>query len=161
MAFRFERTSRAGAVVSLLLLGFCALALTSCLARIAKPVGYHQGGDATRLRVSQNFEFSRVGGLAKVKATYSVPAGVYVACAADQEGTYYLAPDRRIGLKTFYQDQFPGGIYRSNSGTPQYRLFAGGPAGGTEMAALTVGPYPDRSIEIPAEFEKFISFVHP
>ncbi|MDQ6912997.1 MAG: hypothetical protein M3128_09005 [Verrucomicrobiota bacterium] len=130
--------------------------LASCLAVSPKPKGFQEANNKSYLVVTDPFQFTVVGGLAKVHSTISVPGGMYSQTATDAQGNYYVSSAGRLGVKTFFQDSFTGGIYRRNSSPPAYFVFTAPGPGTTEMDLLTQGRFPKVLNQIPAEFIKLI-----
>jgi hypothetical protein len=131
--------------------------LTSCFGMGSKPKGYHPSS-RSRLIVGEAFSFSTVGGLAKVKTTFSISPGVYSECGSDDAGVYYRSPMGRIGIKTLFPDSLTGGIYRRNSSPPAYFIFS---IAVTDMDVITHGQYPQMVKEIPADFSRVIKSEKP
>jgi hypothetical protein len=130
-----------------------AIGLSSCLAMNPKPKGFRELSGPKRLVVPKAFQFTIVGGLAKVKAEITVPEGVYQQIGSDDAGDYYMSATGRIPIRTFFPDSLYGGIYRRNSSPPAYFIFS---TSATGMDLMTRGKYPKKHDPIPTEFGKTI-----
>jgi hypothetical protein len=124
-----------------------------CVSCASSPVvGYHGSTSSDSLVVTQEFQFTTgPSAVSHMQHTWWIPAGVYRAIGADNNGTYYAAPHRYIRLKARFATQTYGGLYRRGDRFFTYTKAL------TEMNVLFTGSKPYVWDELPPEFAKFVA----